>query len=87
MTEYGPVVTVYLRPNCPLCEEALAAVRRLAPKLRFGVRAVDVESDDALHRRYLFEVPVIAVGEREVARAPIDFRRLAEDLAAALREA
>lgn len=86
MTGGGPLVTVFVRADCPLCDEALTAVQRLAPKLRFAVRAVDIESDADLHRRYLFEVPVIAVGEREVARAPIDYRRLEEDLAAALAE-
>ena len=34
-------------------------------------RVVDIESDDELLRRYMLEIPVVTVGGREVARAPI----------------
>jgi glutaredoxin len=74
----APVVTLYTRAGCSLCDEAEDALRRLAPRLGFELQMVDIESDEQLHRRYMFEIPVVAVGEREVARAPIYARALEE---------
>ncbi|MEX0782897.1 MAG: glutaredoxin family protein [Dehalococcoidia bacterium] len=78
-----PVVTLYGRAGCHLCDEALAVLQRLRPRLGFEIAEVDIESDDALLQRYVFAIPVIAVGEHEVARAPVR----AEALEDALREA
>lgn len=66
-----PVVTLYSRPGCSLCLEALAELRKLARELRFDVDVIDIERDDALHRRYMFEIPVVLVDGVEVARAPL----------------
>ncbi|GBD24521.1 hypothetical protein HRbin29_02199 [bacterium HR29] len=80
-----PTVTLYTRVGCLLCAEAESALRRLAARLRFDLSVTDIEADEELHRRFLFEVPVVAVGDRIVAQAPIDIRRLEEDLREALR--
>jgi len=64
-------VTVYGRPGCPLCAEAVALVRRWAPALRYRVEEVDIESDPLLLARYDAIVPVIVVGDVEAGRAPI----------------
>ena len=56
---------------------------RLAPVLGFAVDEVDIESDEALHRLYMLEIPVVMYEGREIARAPIRGHVL-ED---ALREA
>jgi len=79
-----PVVTLYTRPGCPLCDEAASFLRRLAPRLGFDLQTVDIETDDTLLRRYMFEIPVVVVGEREVAKAPIYAAVLEEALAEAL---
>jgi glutaredoxin len=79
-----PVVTLYTRQGCSLCDEAEGFLRRLAPRLGFELQSVDIESDDALLRRYMFEIPVVALGDREVAKAPIYARALEEALADAL---
>jgi hypothetical protein len=77
----GPVVTLYGRAGCHLCDEALLLLRSLAPPMGFRVEQVDVESDSALLERYVFDIPVIVVGESEVARAPISARALEDALA------
>jgi glutaredoxin-like protein DUF836 len=56
-----PVVTVYGKPDCHLCDDALAAVRRLAADVTLDLVAIDITTDDALHRRFLERIPVIAV--------------------------
>lgn len=62
----GRVVTVYARPGCHLCDEALAQLRPLAAELGFTVVEIDIEADDELHRRYLERIPVIALDGHEL---------------------
>lgn len=78
-----PVVTLYRRDGCALCDEAEALLGPLARRLRFSIEAVDIESDEALHRRYLLEIPVVAFAGDEIARAPLS----AATLRAALEDA
>ena len=75
------VVTVYVRPGCHLCDDALAELRTIAEAEPFSLQIVDIEQDDALHRRYLERIPVIALGGEEIA----DFFVDADDLRRRLR--
>jgi glutaredoxin len=60
-----PVVTLYGRPGCHLCEEARAIVLRAAERVAFELVEVDIESDDELFKRLLERIPVIAVDGEE----------------------
>lgn len=77
-----PVVTLYTRAGCHLCDEALRLLRELSPRLGFTVEAVDIETDDGLHRRFMFEIPVVAVDGEVIAQAPIRARMLESALRA-----
>jgi hypothetical protein len=65
------VVTLYGRPGCTLCLEAEQELRPLARSLRFTLNVVDIEQDDALLERFMFEIPVVTLDGEELARAPI----------------
>lgn len=80
-----PVVTLYGRPGCSLCDQTLADLRRLAPRLRFEIESVNIEQDDALLARFLIEIPVVAVGGEVLLKAPIWPAALEDTLAAALQ--
>lgn len=70
-------VTVYSRPGCHLCEEALAAIAALrAGGYRFELREVDIESDDRLLRRLLERIPVVEVDGEIVSELVLDQARL-----------
>jgi glutaredoxin len=75
-------VTIYSRPGCHLCEEANA---QIAPLLReFGARLteINIDEDPELRARYDYDVPVIFLGARKVAKYRVDlaqFRRLLRD--------
>ena len=60
-------VTVYVRPGCHLCDVALGDLRELRAQQGFSLDVVDIESDDALHTRYLERIPVIALDGRELS--------------------
>ena len=56
-----PTVTVYGKPECHLCDDALTTLRRLRAGTPFELVEVDITADDALHARYLERIPVIAL--------------------------
>jgi glutaredoxin len=76
-------VTLYGRPGCHLCDDARVALQRLRARFGFTLEEVDITTDDALHRRYLERIPVIALDGEEL----FDFFVDEPALAARLREA
>ena len=60
------------RPDCGLCEDALADLRRLSRAKRLDIERVDVTGDPALLDRYIVRVPVLVVGDAELDVAGID---------------
>jgi len=56
-----PHMTLYTRPGCHLCEEALAFLEREQECLQFRLSLVDVESDSQLVAEYGDCVPVVSI--------------------------
>ena len=61
-----PVVTLYTRQGCHLCEAAEDVIRAVAQG-RADVVLVDIDTDPELVARYTVRVPVVAVDGVEVA--------------------
>ena len=80
----GPLdVTLYTRAGCHLCEEAKA---QMAPLLRrFGARLheVDIDRDPRLRAEYDYDVPVIFLADRKVAKHRVDLVQFERQLARA----
>lgn len=69
------VVTVFTRPGCHLCDQAIELLEGLdRPGLR--IETVDIETDDSLLTRYLERIPVVALDGVEL----YDFHVDADDL-------
>ncbi len=75
-------VTLYMRKECHLCEQAKADLESLREKYPHRLVEVDIDSDPALQRAYLVEVPVIEVGPYQL-KAPFDRQNLLMTLGAA----
>jgi glutaredoxin len=55
-----PLVRLYARPDCHLCDEARAGLEDLrADGHAFELEEIDIESDEALHARFLERIPVV----------------------------
>jgi hypothetical protein len=66
-------VVVYSRPGCHLCEEAIERIVALHGEgYRFGLREVDIESDELLLRRHLERIPVVEVDGIVVSELTLD---------------
>ena len=64
-------VTFYTRRQCGLCDETAAELRALGRDLSFAITELDIDADPALREQYNDIVPVVAIGERIIAHAPI----------------
>ena len=78
------IVTLYGRSNCGLCDEAERMLRAMSGELGFTLQTVNIESDATLLERYVFAIPVVTVGEVEVARAPLHRAAIEDALRTAL---
>jgi glutaredoxin len=76
-------VVLYGRPGCHLCEDALAVLERVRERTPFTLEQVDIESSDALFRRYLERIPVVTIDDREIFELFLDERALESALSAA----
>jgi glutaredoxin len=77
-------VTLYGRPDCHLCDDARAALGRVRATDGFHLVEVDIEADDALFKRYLERIPVVALDGEELFAFFVDEDALRAKLRAAL---
>jgi glutaredoxin len=75
-------VPLYGRPGCHLCDEARADLHRLRADVPFVLEERNIEADDALLRRYLERIPVIALDGDELYDFRLDVRDLRRRLGA-----
>jgi hypothetical protein len=70
---HEPVVVLYGRDGCHLCDEARASILAVRAELpAFELRDVDIESDARLHAAYLERIPVIEVDGEVVSELGLD---------------
>ena len=87
MTDPLPDLVLYARTGCHLCEETRAVLEALLrDRAARGLATPclverDIEADPALHDKYAFVIPVVALGDQEVelATSPARLRRLLAD--------
>jgi glutaredoxin len=66
-------VTVYSRPGCHLCAEAVSALVGLHEEgYRFDLHEVDIESEELLLRRLLEKIPVVEIDGEVVSELILD---------------
>jgi glutaredoxin len=83
LAQAGPLdVTLYTRPGCHLCDEAKKQMEPLLAACGASLREVNIDADPVLRARYDWDVPVIFLGARKIAKHRIDlaqFRRQLEE--------
>lgn len=66
-------VTIYMRPGCHLCAEAVDRVRAIAGEMAVEIDERNIESNDELHRKYLELIPVIEI-DGEIFSRLVEYR-------------
>jgi hypothetical protein len=74
------VITVYSKPDCHLCGQAMVELRRLQGELEFALEERDITEDEAIHRAYFERIPVIALDGEELCDYFVDEALLRERL-------
>jgi glutaredoxin len=69
-------VTVYGKPDCCLCDQAMAVLHKVQSAEPFVLEKVDISSREDLLERYGARIPVIAVDGVEAFRYRIREARL-----------
>jgi glutaredoxin len=74
------VLTLYTKPDCHLCEEALQTLLEVRAELPFELRLRDITTEEALHRAYFERIPVVAMDGEELFEYFVDEQVLRERL-------
>jgi glutaredoxin len=74
------MITLYSKPDCHLCAEALATLEELRAELGFDLEERDITLDDALQRSYFERIPVVALDGEELFDYFVDETVLRERL-------
>jgi len=72
----GPRVTVYGKPGCHLCEDALEVVARGCAEVGTSYAEVDITTDPDLQHRFGEQIPVTFVDGRQHDFWRVDEARL-----------
>jgi glutaredoxin len=77
-----PVVTLYARAGCHLCDDAKRVIEQARARAAFDYQEFDIDSDPALLRLYNTEVPVIAVDGIKAFKYRVDMKQFLRRLGA-----
>ncbi|HET8820890.1 MAG TPA: glutaredoxin family protein [Thermoleophilaceae bacterium] len=75
-----PVVTLFGKPGCHLCDEARDLVRRVCDGRAVELREIDITLDPTLNREYGERIPVLALNGEELFEYFVDEGVLVERL-------
>jgi glutaredoxin len=79
-----PLVTLYTRVGCCLCDEAKHVLDRARGNAVFDYEERDIDGDPELLRRYNDEVPVVAINGVKAFKYKVDMKEFLKKLAARL---
>jgi glutaredoxin len=75
-----PLVTLYTRAGCHLCDEAKRVIEAARRRAEFDYEERDIDSDGELRRLYHEEVPVIAIDGRKAFKYTVDMHEFLKRL-------
>ena len=65
-------ITLYSKPDCHLCEQAMGVLRGLQPELGFALQERDITLQESLHRAYFERIPVAELDGEELFEYFVD---------------
>jgi glutaredoxin len=65
-------ITVYSKPDCHLCADAMSTLLSLQAELGFLLEEIDITAEEALHRAYFERIPVISLDGVELCEYFVD---------------
>jgi glutaredoxin len=77
-----PLITLYTRAGCHLCEEAKRVLHEARQRAAFDYEERDIDRDPDLLRQYNEEVPVIVIDGRKAFKYKVEMKELLRKLEA-----
>jgi glutaredoxin len=71
-----PLVTIYGKPECCLCDEALEVLEAVRKRIPFDIEKRDISGDADLIERYGLSIPVILIDGKMAFKHRVDQSRL-----------
>jgi glutaredoxin len=76
-------ITIYSKPDCHLCDDAKAILK----KLNLDFQEINIENDAEAYEKYKWEIPVIFVDDVKLFKGIVDEVKLRKALKARADEA
>ncbi|WP_299515853.1 glutaredoxin family protein [uncultured Rummeliibacillus sp.] len=73
-------IIYYGRPNCGLCEEGKLMLQLVREDVPFGIKEVNIEDDDELHKKYMLMIPVVEKDGQIIQYGALDYVTLLEGI-------
>ena len=64
-------ITLYTKDGCTLCDKLKDQLALIQDQFPHQLAEVDITTDDSLFQKYRYTIPVLRMGDNEIA-APID---------------
>jgi glutaredoxin len=74
-------VTLYSKPDCPLCDDARGALERVRQRTPFDLEEIDINDEVRLLARYAERIPVVTLDGRDLFDYVVDEAELERVLA------
>ncbi len=65
-------IVVYSKPDCCLCDEVKAQLRKLQERYAFEWREINILDDPAAHEEFKEEIPVVFIDGRKAFKYYLD---------------
>ena len=76
-------VTLYSKPDCPLCDDARQALERVRERTPFYLEEIDITSRSGLLAEYGERIPIVSIEGREAFEYFVDEQELERRVSAA----
>lgn len=77
-------LTLYAKPDCPLCDELKADLDVLQNQYEFTLVERNIEEDNALFERYRYLIPVLDIAGGSLLTPPHTWQRTSQALSDAV---
>jgi glutaredoxin len=77
-------LTLYSKPDCPLCDELKADLDVLREQFEFILEERDIEVDSVLFERYRYLIPVLDIEGGPILYPPHTWQRTSQALSKAV---
>jgi len=85
MPQFPPIVTLYTKPGCHLCEDAKAIIDPLIAEFGATLREINIDTDSHLTEQFGYDIPVIFINDRKAAKHRVNPEQFRRQLAEASR--